>query len=251
MLNMSTIMLSKGSLTKVSDDLPSPINTVDETVPLTFGSEIIFRQRVLKNHYKLQQILKRLFDLLGASLGLIAISPLLIGIALLIKLTCPGPVLYKSRRIGKNYEPFEMYKFRTMCVDADAKRDELRKNAKLEDDLFKLTDDPRITPLGKILRALSLDELPQLFNVVEGTMSLVGPRPLPPDESRLFKNPYTLRFQVSPGMTGSWQVNGRSTLRFDQLCQLEMAYVLHWNLLSDIKILVKTLPAVLESRGAC
>jgi lipopolysaccharide/colanic/teichoic acid biosynthesis glycosyltransferase len=143
-----------------------------------------------------------------------------------------------------------MYKFRTMSVDADARRDELRKQANLEGNLFKLENDPRVTPIGKILRALSLDELPQLFNVVLGDMSLVGPRPLPADESQLFEDPYTLRFQVYPGITGTWQVSGRSKLSFAQLCQLEMGYVLDWSLATDLGILLQTLPAVLASRGA-
>jgi lipopolysaccharide/colanic/teichoic acid biosynthesis glycosyltransferase len=168
----------------------------------------------------------------------------------LIKLTSTGPVLYKSERIGKNYQPFYMYKFRTMTVDADAKRDELRKQANLEGGLFKLENDPRVTAIGKILRALSLDELPQLLNVVRGEMSLVGPRPLPADESQLFEDPYTLRFQVYPGITGLWQVSGRSNLNFAQLCQLEMGYVMDWSLASDLGILLQTLPAVLASRGA-
>lgn len=212
--------------------------------------ELAFLNRSSQWLYKLQQGMKRAIDLLGASIGMLLISPLLLGIALLIKLTSDGPVLYKSKRIGKNYQPFDMYKFRTMCTDADAKRDALRQQANLQGDLFKLENDPRVTSVGKVLRALSLDELPQLLNVIRGEMSLVGPRPLPPDESELFEDPYTLRFQVYPGMTGKWQVSGRSKLRFEQLCRLEMDYVLRWTLLSDIEILFKTLPAVLASRGA-
>lgn len=215
-----------------------------------FRIELAFLNRSNQWFYQLQQGMKRGIDLIGASLGLLAISPLLLGIALLIKLTSEGPILYKSNRIGKNYQPFAMYKFRTMCTDADAKRDALREQANLQGDLFKLENDPRVTPIGKILRALSLDELPQLLNVIRGEMSLVGPRPLPPDESKLFEDPYTLRFQVYPGMTGKWQVSGRSSLKFDQLCKLEMDYVLSWTLLSDLEILFKTLPAVLASRGA-
>jgi lipopolysaccharide/colanic/teichoic acid biosynthesis glycosyltransferase len=212
--------------------------------------EIAFLTRSNQWLYKLQQGMKRGFDVVGASLGLLLISPILLLIAVLIKLTSTGPVLYKSERIGKNYQPFYMYKFRTMTVDADAKRDELRKQANLEGGLFKLENDPRVTAIGKILRALSLDELPQLLNVVRGEMSLVGPRPLPADESQLFEDPYTLRFQVYPGITGLWQVSGRSNLNFAQLCQLEMGYVMDWSLASDLGILLQTLPAVLASRGA-
>lgn len=222
-------------------------NRADDGV---FRLELAFLNRSRQILYRLQQGAKRAFDIIAACLGLLAISPLLLLIALLVKLTSPGPILYTSQRIGKNYQPFGMYKFRTMTTDADARRDALRKQAKLEGGLFKMENDPRVTEFGKFLRALSLDELPQLFNVVKGEMSLVGPRPLPPDESELFKDPYTLRFQVYPGITGQWQVSGRSNLKFDQLCKLEMDYVLGWSLLSDLQILLKTLPAVLASRGA-
>ena len=201
--------------------------------------------------YRLQQMGKRSFDIVAATLGLLAISPLLAIIAVLIKLGSDGPVFYKSERIGKHYQPFYMYKFRTMGVDADAKREALREQANLQGELFKLANDPRITKVGKVLRALSLDELPQLLNVLRGEMSLVGPRPLPADESKLFDEPYTIRFQVYPGITGLWQVSGRSNLNFEQLCKLEMSYVMNWSLLQDLKILLKTLPAVLASRGAC
>lgn len=198
-----------------------------------------------------QQLVKRVFDILAASAGLLMILPLLLAISLLVKLTSEGPILYKSLRIGKNYQPFYMYKFRTMKVNADALREELRKQANLHGNLFKLTNDPRITPIGKFLRAFSLDELPQLLNVIRGEMSLVGPRPLPPDESELFEEPYTIRYQVNPGITGAWQVGGRSSLTFSQLCNLEFSYVMNWNLLVDLGILVKTVPAVLLKKGAC
>lgn len=215
-----------------------------------FRIEIAFLNRSSQLVYKLQQGLKRLFDVLAASLGILAISPVLLGIALLVKFTSPGPILYKSPRIGKNFQPFGMYKFRTMSADADAQREALRKQTNQENGLFKLANDPRITPVGKVLRALSLDELPQLLNVIRGEMSLVGPRPLPQDESALFREPYTLRFQVFPGMTGAWQVSGRSNITFEQLCKLEMQYVMNWTLFTDLDILFKTLPAVLASRGA-
>jgi lipopolysaccharide/colanic/teichoic acid biosynthesis glycosyltransferase len=212
--------------------------------------ELAFFDRSRQWLYLAQQGVKRGVDILLSSVGIVVISPLLLGIALLIQLGSPGPILYKSERIGRNHKPFYMYKFRTMTTDADAQRDALRKQAQLENGLFKMKNDPRVTSVGKWLRAFSLDELPQLLNVLRGEMSLVGPRPLPPDESLLFEEPYTLRFQVLPGITGSWQVNGRSALNFEQLCHLEMNYVLEWTLLTDLQILFRTLPAVLASRGA-
>lgn len=224
------------------------VGTAEDTASLTL--EMLFLNRSRQWFYRLQQGAKRLFDIMGAGLGLLAITPILLVLALLIKLDSPGPILYKSKRIGRNLQPFSMYKFRTMSTDADAQREFLRQQAQLENGLFKMKDDPRVTRTGKILRALSLDELPQLLNVIRGDMSLVGPRPLPPDESDLFKDPYTLRFQVYPGITGSWQVSGRSALSFEDLCQLEMHYILDWSLLSDLQILLRTIPAVLASRGA-
>lgn len=200
--------------------------------------------------FKLQQSIKRGVDILLASSGLFMLLPAFLGIGALVKLTSPGPIFYKSLRVGKGYEPFYMYKFRTMQVHADRFRDVLREKANLQGHLFKLQDDPRVTSFGKILRSLSLDELPQLINVLRGEMSLVGPRPLPPDESAYFKEPYTVRFQVLPGITGAWQVNGRSALSFQQLSELEMSYVLKWSLYKDFQLLFKTLPAVLKSKGA-
>lgn len=212
--------------------------------------EAVYLVRSSRKNFRCQQALKRVVDVILAGLGLVLISPLLLLIALSIKLTSPGPVFYVSERIGKDYRPFGMIKFRTMTVDADSRRDALREEANLQGELFKLKNDPRVTPIGRMLRACSLDELPQLFNVLRGDMSLVGPRPLPPDESRLFEEPFTLRFQVYPGVTGAWQVNGRSNSSFHQLCRLEMNYLLGWNLWSDVRIMLQTVPAVLCSRGA-
>jgi lipopolysaccharide/colanic/teichoic acid biosynthesis glycosyltransferase len=200
--------------------------------------------------YKLQQGLKRLMDLTLTILGLIMISPILIVLGAMVKVTSPGPIFYKSLRIGKGYKPFYMLKFRTMRTDADALREQLRQEAGLEGNLFKIENDPRVTKFGAFLRAFSLDELPQLLNVLRGEMSLVGPRPLPPDESALFDAPYTLRFNATPGITGLWQVSGRSNLNFKQLCELEFSYVTDWRFFTDIAILFKTIPAVLASKGA-
>lgn len=213
--------------------------------------ELSFITQRRQRQYRLQQVLKRLMDFSLACLALLVVSPLMLLIAIAIKLDSPGPVFYKSKRIGKGFQPFYMYKFRTMRTDADSLRDKLREEANLQGELFKLKDDPRVTPLGKFLRAYSLDELPQFINVVRGEMSMVGPRPLPPDESELFEAPYTIRFQVFPGITGLWQVNGRSSLDFKNLCDLELSYISAWSLSQDIRIMFRTVPAVLLSRGAC
>ena len=222
-----------------------------EAIDQLVQTRVRFMKRQSQPTYLLQQTLKRLGDILLAGMGTLLISPVLMLISLLIWLDSRGPVFYLSERIGKNYQPFKMVKFRTMVVDADAQRDQLREEANLNGELFKIQNDPRITRLGQFLRATSLDELPQLFNVLAGHMSLVGPRPLPPDESHLFEEPYTLRYQVIPGMTGMWQVNGRSTTDFRSLCELEMKYILNWTIAQDIKLLFQTIPAVLTSRGAC
>jgi lipopolysaccharide/colanic/teichoic acid biosynthesis glycosyltransferase len=201
--------------------------------------------------FVIQQVMKRIIDVVLASVGLVMLTPVLLAIAVALKVTSPGPIIYKSLRIGKEYKPFYMFKFRTMHVNADSMREELRKKANLEGNLFKLANDPRVIPFGQLLRKTSLDELPQLLNVIRGEMSLVGPRPLPPDESDLFEEPYTIRYRVTPGITGIWQVSGRSKLDFTQFCKLELTYVVKWNLLEDFKILFKTIPAVLMKNGAC
>lgn len=197
-----------------------------------------------------QMRMKRLVDVSAATFILVMLSPLWFLIAALIKLTSQGPVFYKSKRIGQHQQPFYMYKFRTMGVDADRQREALREQHNQSSQLFKLENDPRITSVGVWLRRFSLDEFPQLLNVIKGEMSLVGPRPFAPDDSALFKGDAMLRFAVLPGMTGKWQVSGRSLLNFDDLCNLDIEYVQTWSPMKDIELLFKTIPAVLLNRGA-
>ena len=199
---------------------------------------------------KEQQVIKRVIESCMAILALLLLGPAFACISLGIYLDDPGPVLYKSTRIGKAQAPFMMYKFRTMRVHANAQRDALRAETGQHGQLFKMQDDPRVTRLGRLLRRFSLDETPQLLNIVRGEMSLTGPRPLPADESQLFLEPFSHRFDVLPGLTGIWQVKGRSNTTFNQLCLLELDYLLNWNLLEDLKILSLTIPAVLNSKGA-
>lgn len=193
---------------------------------------------------------KRVLDIILALFALIVCSPLLILVALSIRLTSKGPIIYKSKRIGKNNKPFYMYKFRTMIPNAEQLRDALCQQENLNTQLFKIKKDHRITPIGQFLRKYSLDELPQFLNVIRGEMSLVGPRPYIPQESALFKAPFTARFSVMPGITGPWQVGGRSDLTFQQLCVLELDYIRNWNLRTDALILLKTIPSVLLKKGA-
>ena len=193
---------------------------------------------------------KRGIDVAGASIGLIAFSPFMIAAALAIKGTSRGPVIFKQRRAGLGGQPFWIYKFRTMTNDAEARKAALRKFSEQDGPAFKLTNDPRLTPVGKFLRETSLDELPQLWNVLKGDMSLVGPRPLPMDESAECARWQRRRLDVTPGLTCIWQVKGRSRVTFAEWMRMDVNYICRRNLLHDVKILLETIPAVLFRRGA-
>ncbi|HEY4278340.1 MAG TPA: sugar transferase [Conexibacter sp.] len=194
--------------------------------------------------------LKRSFDLLVASLSLLVLSPLLIVCALAVKLTSRGPVFYRSIRPGIGGMPFACLKFRTMVDDHALSEDELEGLNEAGGALFKIRDDPRVTQVGRILRRYSLDELPQLINVVRGQMSLVGPRPLPLRDFEKLEEWHKKRYLVLPGITGLWQVSGRSELDFDDLVRLDFVYLERWSVALDLVILLKTIPAVLLRRGA-
>jgi lipopolysaccharide/colanic/teichoic acid biosynthesis glycosyltransferase len=171
-------------------------------------------------------------------------------IALLIKLTSPGPVLHRSPRPGIGGVPFDCLKFRTMYEDAEDRQDELEGLNEKSGALFKIRDDPRVIPVGRFLRRFSLDELPQLINVLRSEMSLVGPRPLPLRDDELLADWHRRRYLVLPGLTGLWQVSGRSELDFDDMVRLDFLYLERWSVLLDLVILLKTVPAVLRRRGA-
>jgi exopolysaccharide biosynthesis polyprenyl glycosylphosphotransferase len=194
--------------------------------------------------------MKRTFDTVGAVLLLILLSPVLIGIALAVKLSSRGPVVYRSVRPGIAGTPFACLKFRTMYRDADQRQADLESLNEATGALFKMRDDPRMTPVGRFLRRYSLDELPQLFNVLRGQMSLVGPRPLPERDFQRLEEWHKKRYLVTPGITGLWQVSGRSELDFDDLVRLDFLYLERWSVFLDLSILVKTVPAVLSRRGA-
>src|SRR5437588_2509005 len=194
--------------------------------------------------------LKRSFDIVGATLLLVLLSPLLLAIVIAVRVSSRGPVVFRSLRRGIGQRPFECLKFRTMHSDAEQRQLELEELNEASGALFKIRDDPRLTHVGRLLRRFSLDELPQLINVLRGEMSLVGPRPLPQRDYEMLADWHRKRYLVLPGITGLWQVSGRSELDFDDLVHLDFIYLEHWSLALDLTILLKTIPAVLSRRGA-
>jgi len=176
--------------------------------------------------------------------------PFWLAIAAAIKLGSRGPVLYRDRRIGLNERPFMMIKFRTMYADAAARQPQLEAENEAEGALFKIRHDPRVTPVGRFLRRFSIDEIPQVLNVMRGEMSLVGPRPLPVRDYERLEAWHRKRYLVLPGMTGLWQIAGRADLSFDDLVRLDFYYLENWSIWLDISVLAKTVPAVIAARGA-
>jgi len=199
-----------------------------------------------------QGVVKQVLDFTLALVMLVALLPLLLLIALLIKITSPGPVLFRQQRSGLNGRPFTIYKFRTMVTNAEQLKHELEAMNEMTGPVFKVTNDPRITPLGRILRKFSLDEFPQLINVLRGEMSLVGPRPLPVDEVKRFNDlAHRRRLSVKPGLTCLWQISGRNNVRdFKDWVRLDLEYIDNWSIWLDLKILLRTVPVVLAGTGA-
>jgi exopolysaccharide biosynthesis polyprenyl glycosylphosphotransferase len=199
-----------------------------------------------------QLLLKRVLDILLSSLAILLLAPTLLLIAVAIRLSSSGPILFRQTRVGLGGKPFKITKFRSMVHDAEARRNGLEQESVYSDQrLFKVTNDPRVTRVGAFLRRTSLDELPQLWNVLTGDMSLVGPRPPLPAEVDLYEEHHYTRFDVKPGMTGPWQVNGRNLITdFEEIIQLETEYIRRWTIWKDLGLLLKTIPAVLYMRGA-
>ena len=196
-------------------------------------------------------VLKRVFDICSSFVLLVLLLPVLAVAACLIKLTSPGPIFFLQERIGTNKRRFHIWKFRTMVTDAESRMPELEDKNEVSGPVFKIKDDPRITPIGKYLRRSSIDELPQLFNVLKGDMSLVGPRPLPVRDFDGFNEDWQRRrFSVRPGITCLWQVQGRSSIGFEQWMELDLKYLDEWSLWLDLKILAMTIPAVVRGSGA-
>lgn len=207
-------------------------------------------------------LIKRAIDIIGALVGLVIFSPVFLFVTVLIKLDSPGPAVFKQERLGLNGRHFTFYKFRSMQHNCrhDLHKKYVRQliqgqgqapsSAKEGEETFKITDDPRVTKIGRILRRTSLDELPQLFNVLKGEMSLVGPRPAIPYEIPMYKDWYIRRLSVAPGISGLWQVSGRSERTFDEMVELDLEYVDNWSLLLDLKIIWRTISVVLKREGA-
>ena len=193
---------------------------------------------------------KRAMDLLVAGSMLLCPGPLLLAVYLIIKMTDPGPAFFVQQRMGRGGIPFGMYKFRSMVMNADALKAELLSQNERVGPAFKMTNDPRITPIGRFIRKWSIDELPQLFNVLRGEMSLVGPRPLPLEEDQQMAQWHNMRRQANPGLTCYWQISDRDSLSFDEWVRLDIKYLRERSFLIDVKILLMTVPAVLSQRGA-
>jgi exopolysaccharide biosynthesis polyprenyl glycosylphosphotransferase len=225
-------------------DVAGPRTTVRPTAGLTL---------LHVDHPRLsgpRQILKDMFDRCVAALALAVLSPLLLALAVAIRLHDNGPALFTQTRVGKDGRRFKIYKFRTMVVDAEARLADVREKNEIDGVLFKIRCDPRVTPLGARLRKWSLDELPQLVNVLRGEMSLVGPRPALPEEEAKYAWYVRRRLVVRPGLTGMWQVNGRSDLSWDETVRLDLRYVENWSFALDLEILWKTISVIIRGSGA-
>ena len=193
---------------------------------------------------------KRILDILFSGAGILLFLPLMLPLAILIRLESDGPIFFRQIRVGRNRRHFVCYKFRSMVNDAEALKEEIGYMNEAKGPMFKIRNDPRITPLGSFLRRSSLDELPQLFNVLKGDMSIVGPRPQIPSEVEDYEPWHYRRLEVTPGITCLWQVSGRSSIGFEEWMRLDMEYVKMRSFIFDLKILLRTLPAIIARRGA-
>ncbi|HEX3770410.1 MAG TPA: sugar transferase [Polyangiaceae bacterium] len=201
-------------------------------------------------HKPVQLALKRLFDVAASGLALAVLSPIMVAVAILIKMTSRGSILFKQQRVGRHSRPFHMLKFRSMVVNAEELKAKLMALNEQAGPVFKMKRDPRITPIGRFIRKYSIDELPQLINVLRGEMSLVGPRPPVPSEVAKYEAWQHRRLSVRPGLTCVWQVSGRNEISFEEWMYLDMQYIDHWSLAQDFQLILKTVPVVLTGRGA-
>lgn len=199
-----------------------------------------------------EQVIKRVIDIIGSIVGIVITSPIMLITAIAIKLTSKGPVIFKQKRVGMNGRVFYMYKFRSMYIDAEERKAELMKNNEMSSDLmFKMKDDPRVTKVGKFIRKTSIDEFPQFFNVLIGNMSLVGTRPPTEEEVSKYSRNHWRRISIKPGITGMWQISGRSTITsFDEIVDLDTKYIDEWSVMMDFKVMAKTISVILRRNGA-
>ena len=203
-----------------------------------------------ENKKRIYEISKRAIDIIGAGSGLLLLSPVIAIVACAVKFTSKGPIFFSQKRVGKNGKLFDMYKFRSMVVNAEELKEKLAHQNEMSGPMFKMKDDPRVTKVGKFIRKTSLDELPQLWNVLKGDMSLVGPRPSLPKEVKQFEKWMFRRLTVKPGLTCYWQVSGRNNIDFEDWMKLDISYVEDRNLLIDIKLIFKTVLVLFGDKNA-
>ena len=203
-----------------------------------------------ENKKRIYEISKRAIDIIGAGSGLLLLSPVIAIVACAVKFTSKGPIFFSQKRVGKNGKIFEMYKFRSMVVNAEELKEKLVHQNEMSGPMFKMKDDPRVTKIGKFIRKTSIDELPQLWNVLKGDMSLVGPRPSLPKEVKQFENWMYKRLTVKPGLTCYWQVSGRNNIDFEDWMKLDISYVDDRNLWIDIKLIFKTILVLFGDKNA-
>jgi lipopolysaccharide/colanic/teichoic acid biosynthesis glycosyltransferase len=236
---------------RVSTPRPPVVRAEPTRDPEPTDWDTFLPERAQTRAWRIGQRVKRGVDFVGAAVGLLVLLPLLAAVALLVRATSRGPVLYRSRYVGERGRGFVGYKFRSMVADADGMKASVAHLNHMKGPAFKVRDDPRVTRVGKLLRKLSLDELPQLWNVLRGDMSLVGPRPPLPEEYARFEEWHKRKLAVKPGITCLWQINGRSEIcDFDEWARLDLQYIESWSLWADLRILVRTIPAVVRGRGA-
>ncbi|MEO0967200.1 MAG: sugar transferase [Cyanobacteria bacterium J06639_18] len=228
-------------------DVVFPIEVATQTSPV---NNAVLEEQLPTTHPSIRSWMKRSIDILGALVGLVITAILFLPIAIAIQVDDPGPIFFGQIRCGWMGKRFKIWKFRSMCVDAEAKKAELQKHNQVEGAFFKIDNDPRITKVGKFLRKTSLDELPQFWNVLKGEMSLVGTRPPTPNEVESYEVPEWQRLDVKPGMTGEWQVNGRSSVRkFEDVIRLDLQYQKNWNLFYDLKLIFKTVTILFDKNS--
>ena len=213
--------------------------------------EEVFPETTKTNSKTGYEVMKRVFDFVCSLVAIIVLSPLMLAVGIAIKIEDGDPVIFTQTRIGKDGKPFKMYKFRSMWKNAEKYQSKLEDQNEADGPVFKIEDDPRITKVGKFIRRYSIDELAQLFNIIKGDMSIVGPRPALENEVECYSPYERQRLSVKPGLTCYWQCSGRSNIGFDEWMELDMKYINERSALTDLKLILKTIPAVLKHDGAC